>query len=109
MVAGQDSVITCQHPAAAPSGQLDDFARHVTKGTLRSGAIYAQVWAPDETAMASLPVVDELLRSVAELERLGKERIKERQGIKGRCECSCHTDVSIIHIGPLCCERAVPD
>jgi hypothetical protein len=59
--------------------------------------------------MASLPVTDELLQGVAELERLGKERIKERQGIKLPCECSCHTDASIIHVGPLCCERAVAD
>ena len=64
---------------------------------------------PDEAAMATFPVVDELLLSVAELERLGKERMKARQGIKGPCECSCHTDASIIHIGPLCCERAVAD
>ena len=59
--------------------------------------------------MASIPILDELLHSVAELERLGKERIKERQGIKGSCECSCHTDAGIIHIGPLCCERAIAD
>ena len=64
---------------------------------------------PDETAMTTFPVVDELLRSVAELERLGKERIKATQGIEGPCECSCHSDASIIHIGPLCCERAVAD
>jgi hypothetical protein len=59
--------------------------------------------------MSAFPEVDELLKTVAELVRLGKSRMKEKQGIKGPCECSCHTDASIVHIGPLCCEKALGD
>jgi hypothetical protein len=63
----------------------------------------------DETTMSIFPEVDELLRTVAELQRLGKACMKATQGIKGPCECSCHTDASIVHIGPLCCEKALAD
>jgi len=50
-----------------------------------------------------------LLKTVAELERLGKSHMKARQGIKESCKCSCHTDASIVHIGRLCCEKALAD
>jgi hypothetical protein len=59
--------------------------------------------------MSAFAGVDELLRIMAETENLGKERMKAAQGIKGTCKCSCHTDTSIVHIGPLCCEKAVAD
>jgi hypothetical protein len=59
--------------------------------------------------MSAFPVVDELLKTVAELERLGKSQMKARQGIKESCACSCHTDTSIVHIGPLCCEKGLAD
>ena len=67
------------------------------------------IWDTDETTMSIFSEADELLRVVAELERLGKRSMKAAQGIKGPCECSCHTDASIVHIGPLCCEKAVTD
>jgi hypothetical protein len=59
--------------------------------------------------MSAFPVMDELLKTVAELERLGKSHMKARQGIKESCKCSCHTDASIVHIGRLCCEKALAD
>jgi hypothetical protein len=59
--------------------------------------------------MSAFPEFDELLKTVAELERLGKSRMKAVQGIKEPCECSCHTDASIVHIGRLCCEKALAD
>jgi hypothetical protein len=59
--------------------------------------------------MPDFPAIDELLKTVAELERLGKSQMKARQRIKAPCECSCHTDASIIHLGPLCCEKALAD
>jgi hypothetical protein len=59
--------------------------------------------------MSAFPEVDELLRVVGELQRLGKRSMKAKQGIKEPCECSCHTDASIVHIGPLCCEKALAD
>jgi hypothetical protein len=59
--------------------------------------------------MSAFAQVDELLRTVAELERVGKKRMKEMQRIKGPCECSCHTDASIVHIGPLCCEKLLTE
>ena len=47
----------------------------------------------------------ELLHLVAKLEALAKKRIAAVQ--RGdRCICSCHDDPTVIHIGPLCCERA---
>jgi hypothetical protein len=59
--------------------------------------------------MSAFAEVDELLKTVAELERLGKSRMKAIQGIKEPCECSCHSDASIVHIGPLCCEKTLAD
>jgi hypothetical protein len=59
--------------------------------------------------MSAFPQVDELLKTVAELERLGKAQMKAKQGIKEPCACSCHTDASIVHIGPLCCEKLLAD
>ena len=48
----------------------------------------------------------ELLDLVAKLEALTKKRIAAVQ--RGdRCICSCHDDPTVIHIGPLCCERAL--
>jgi hypothetical protein len=73
------------------------------------GKLGAQFCAPDETTMSDFPEFDQLLKTVAELERLGKKRMKTMQGIKEPCECSCHTDASIVHIGPLCCERTLAD
>jgi hypothetical protein len=59
--------------------------------------------------MTAFAGFDELLNTVAELERLGKNSMKAMQGIKAPCRCSCHTDASILHIGPLCCEKALGD
>jgi hypothetical protein len=59
--------------------------------------------------MSDFPQVNELLKSVAELERLGKRQMKAMQGFQQPCECSCHTDASIVHIGPLCCEKILAD
>jgi len=64
---------------------------------------------PNETPMAPLPEIDELLKTVASLESLGKNHMKAMQGIKGPCQCSCHTDASIVHIGPLCCEKTLAE
>ena len=50
--------------------------------------------------------MNELLDLVAKLEALTKKRIAAVQ--RGdRCICSCHDDPTVIHIGPLCCERAL--
>jgi hypothetical protein len=58
--------------------------------------------------MSSLPATDALLNAVAKLEALAKKRIAAaRRG--ERCICSCHDDPSIIHVGRICCERAVGD
>lgn len=59
--------------------------------------------------MTAFPAFDELLKTVAELERLGKSKMRAMQGIKAPCQCSCHTDASIVHIGPLCCEKTLAD
>jgi hypothetical protein len=59
--------------------------------------------------MSAFPQFDELLKTVAEIERLGKRSMKASQGAKEPCGCSCHTDAGIVHIGPLCCEKVLED
>jgi hypothetical protein len=45
------------------------------------------------------------MNAVAKLEAIAKRRIAAAQRGE-RCICSCHNDSSIVHIGPLCCDRA---
>ena len=59
--------------------------------------------------MSAFPAFDELLKTVAEIEQRGKSSMKAAQSVKAPCQCSCHTDASIIHIGPLCCEKTLAD
>jgi hypothetical protein len=59
--------------------------------------------------MSAFPELYDLLKTVAELERLGKAHMKAAQRIKEPCGCSCHTDSSIVHIGRICCEKALAD
>jgi hypothetical protein len=54
------------------------------------------------------PAIDSLMRDVAKLEALAKRKIAAAQRGE-RCICSCHDNPTIIHIGPLCCERATGD
>jgi hypothetical protein len=46
-----------------------------------------------------------LMHAVAKLEAIAKKRIAAAQR-SDRCICSCHEDLSILHVGPLCCDRA---
>jgi hypothetical protein len=53
----------------------------------------------------SIPGVDELLRTVHQLEEIGKRRIAATRADEP-CACPCHFDTTLIHVGGFCCERA---
>ena len=59
--------------------------------------------------MSTFAAFDELLKTVTELEQRGKGMMKTVQCVKAPCECSCHVDASIIHIGPPCCEKTLAE
>jgi hypothetical protein len=95
--------------ASGRLSEIEDFREACHKRKLTSWGTLAPVRAADEITMSASPGFDQLLNTVAELERLGKSRMKAMQGIEEPCGCSCHTDASIVHIGPLCCERTLAD
>lgn len=48
---------------------------------------------------------DALRAAVAKLEAIAKKRLRDKRGEP--CNCHCHENPSLIHVGPVCCERAV--